>query len=209
MESPTAVPRRRRRKQAHARKPSEQFFSVLNMIQGALILSLIVAAPWMFGTTQDWSIRLMNIGSFIVGFVALVLHFQPNAAPTTGRTALERWLVRAFFGINLLLLAYCLIAVLNARAAFSVEERAFAYREGVIRWLPTTYDSNKSLPFLINTLAFFSIFWSTRLWASAGGSSDREDSRGIMNNRLKIILWVLVVNGFLVGLQGILQRLSG
>ncbi len=178
----------------------------MDNLEGGLLLLLMVAAPWLFGCTEQWSIGLMNMGALLAGVGALALRILSDSSEEKSGVV-NRWFAWAFLSANLLALTFCLVAVLNARATFSIETETFAYREGVIPWLPTTYDRGRSVQFLINSIALFSFFWSLQFWIQNADRSSRGD--GSFERRLKLFLWIFVVNGFLLALQGLLQRLSG
>jgi O-antigen ligase len=150
---------------------------------------------------------LMNVGALVAGLGTLTLHFLSRSSETNKVEKIERWFAWAFFVSNVIALFFCLLAVLNARATFSVESETFTYRDGVISWLPTSYDRARSLGFLVNSLGLFSFFWSLVRWIKAPLSQAHGEER--YQERLKLVLWVFVVNGFLVALQGMLQRFSG
>jgi O-antigen ligase len=203
-----SVVRRRKRKERAAPAGLDRLGMAVDYLQGGLILAMIVGAPWMFGCTLPSSIQLMNCGAFALALLALAQRFLAPSSPIS-TSPFEKWSRRAFLACNLLLLAFCAIAVLNARAQFSPEQHAFIYREGVISWLPTTYDTTRTRQFLLNALAFFCAFWAIRAWIARGAQLSSAPTEERINPRLNFILWVFVVNGFLVALQGLLQRLSG
>jgi O-antigen ligase len=196
--------KRRGRKEASTRG---KWLRVLDTCQGGVLLVLIVAAPWLFGCTERWSIGVMNFGALVAGVGTLTLHFLSRSFETNKVDTTERRFAWAFFASNVIVLLFCLLAVLNARATFSIETETFTYRDGVISWLPTSYDRAKSLDFLINSLGLFSFFWSVVCWIRRPLSHSHSEER--YQQRLKLVLWVFVVNGFLVALQGMLQRFSG
>jgi O-antigen ligase len=196
--------RRRGRKEASTRSKA---LRVLDAFEGGLLLLLIVAAPWLFGCTERWSIGLMNVGGLLAGLGTLAFGFLTRSSETEKVESIDRRLGWAFFVSNVLVLLFCLLAVLNARATFSIETETFSYREGVKSWLPTSYDRAKSLEFLINSLGLFSFFWSLVCWIKL--PRHHSDGEGRFQQRLKLVIWVFVVNGFLVALQGMLQRFSG
>jgi O-antigen ligase len=202
MQQPFATSARRRRREKSSATPSSRFVRLLDSVLGALIILLITAGPWLFGCTEVWSIRLVNLGCFAAGACGLLRRFLD---PKTSEAPAVVWPSRLFLATNLLLLGFCLVAVLNARASFSIETQEFTYRTGVISWLPTSYDRNRSFQFLLNASALFSLFWTVHFWLNRAHSSSKERSL----RRLKLLLWVFAANGFLLALQGILQRLSG
>jgi hypothetical protein len=150
----------------------------------------------------------------VLGAAAILLRMsrdedeEPAAEP-------DRLWRRLFLLLNLLLLAFCTVAWINARATFSIQEQTFAYRDGYIKWLPTTYDAALTRDALLMYAACFAVFWGARFWLMRGWRraeqmhSEKEMLTAASNRRLKALLWVLSLNGALLALQGILQRLSG
>jgi hypothetical protein len=115
------------------------------------------------------------------------------------------------------ILAYCLISALNARSSYEGGQRIFVYHD-YVRWLPHSYDRARSWQVFFNLLALAFFFWATHDWllgltpdeerlnrAHAGDAGYRRP----LPARLRRLLWVLCLNGALLGAQGIAQRLSG
>jgi hypothetical protein len=202
---------RSRRKSRGDRPPLRRLAQYLEWAGGTIICALIIATPWMFGTTEDWSVRWMNIGGFSAGAILLAAaicnRFSGRHAKASGR---DRTLKYLFLILNLAVLGFCAIAVWNARATFSVEDRSFDYRDEYNPSLPTTYDVDLTRQTLINFTACFIVFWALRYWLSQAESRPREDSAPPwQNKRFKVLIWIICLNGFAIALQGILQRLSG
>lgn len=160
--------------------------------------------------------RIMNFGSYAAGLIFLVVALlarigraEGTAAPRQDR--IPRWI---FFTLNLLTLAFCFVAWWNARATFDIQSETFTYYD-YSKSLPTTYDKELTLDMLLMLLACFSAFWSIRFWILRGWERTRNargETAGLTaasNRRFTILLWVLSLNGMLLAIQGILQRLSG
>jgi hypothetical protein len=198
---------RRKRERSPVRKAAK----VLEWIGGALLILLIVATPWMFGTTEDWSIRVMNFGSYGAGAIMLIAAILNRVAGATieisGRERVFKYL---FFALNIAVLVFCAIALWNARASFAMDTRSFAYNPTYNRALPTTYDADATRAALLQLTAFFVAFWSLRYWIQLGDrrGGSTEESGTLRNKRFQIVAWVFALNGFAIGIQGILQRLS-
>lgn len=131
----------------------------------------------------------------------------------SGLTAILAWLTVAILG-------YCLISALNARATFHRDELSFAYHGSFIRWLPHSFDSSRSWLAFWTYLGLAFSFWAVRDWLL--GKSEVEEraerrkpqpggdsSAFFLPARLRRLLWVLAVNGGLLALEGIAQRLEG
>ncbi len=122
--------------------------------------------------------------------------------------------------LTVAILVFCFISAVNARATFQREALSFAYRHSYIGWLPHSLDSSRTWQAFWNYLGLACSFWAIRDWLlgksdleeraerrvpQAGGSS----SGALLPARLRRLLWVLAVNGGLLGLEGIAQRLEG
>jgi hypothetical protein len=211
----------RHRKHKRERSPFRTLTRRLEGIAGILLCLLLVATPWMYGTTLDSSINLMNIGSFIAGGI-LAACASSTAFTRQGRADVlpdNRWQAfykNGFLFFNLLVLAFCAVALFNARATFSLLDQTFTYFEEYSSALPTTYDANATRQTLINWAAAFCAFWGLRYWILSPTKFHRppdQDSTdatsALSNSRFRTILWILSINGLLISIQGILQRLSG
>ncbi|HTG44207.1 MAG TPA: O-antigen ligase family protein [Verrucomicrobiae bacterium] len=205
------TPRRSRRRASASLSKTpgnrkDKLGNTLALMAGTVLCTLAVATPWLFGTTEEWSVRLMNWGSFAFGLCSFAAYWtRRTTVEKRDETLVRKSLATAFFASNLLVLTYCLTALLNARASFSSLDQTFIYNERVISWLPTTYDSKRTGQFLVNSAALFCVFWGTRHWLRMGHQSSEG---GILHQRFKVFLWVLSINGFLLALQGTFQRLS-
>lgn len=200
---------RRRREKSPLRKATR----ILEGVGGGMICLLLVLTPWLFGTTEDWSVRLMNVGCFITGAIFLITAVlrRFGVAESDSRPLRERFPEWIFLTLNLAVLVFCAIAFWNARATFSVEERSFSYREEYNPRLPTSYDADLTAETLTMLAACFAMFWSIRTWLAGGNRSrsDAEESSMLNNVRFKVIAWVLCLNGMAIAVQGTLQRVSG
>jgi hypothetical protein len=189
---------------------------LLEGLGGVLLCSLAVMTPWLFGTTEDWSIRVMNIGCLVLGAIFLSVwlfeRFSENDGVEWNSSGLSKVSGTAFLIINLLLLAFCVVAYLNARATFSMNDQTFNYFEDFKPNLPTTYDKDLTEQSLITYLGLFAMFWSGRYWLARGWERvlrrGRENPSVYNNRRFRALLWVLVINGILLAIQAMLQRLG-
>jgi hypothetical protein len=225
-----------------------QLYRVCDGLTGPLIYFMTVVGPWVFGTTQSWSIWLMNGTAYALGLLLagkLAIRWLKGYHPprwdqpigrevnslkskvqspeserrgqvgmtASGLTAILAWLTVAILG-------YCLVSVLNARATFHREELSFAYHDSFIRWLPHSFDSSRSWSAFWTYLGLAFSFWAVRDWLL--GKSEVEEraehrklqpggdsSALFLPARLRRLLWVLALNGGLLGLEGIAQRLEG
>jgi hypothetical protein len=115
------------------------------------------------------------------------------------------------------ILAYVLLAALNARATYDADSMTFVYCNH-IRWLPASIDGKSTWQTFWNLLALAFCFWAARDWLQASASPDPQAGSfqsilpgfvSPLSPRLKSLLWVLTISGGLLGLEGIIQRLSG
>lgn len=187
-----------------------------------------------------------------------------TARLSQGRTV--RRLTMTLAGLTVLILLYCLISAVNARAVFLEGENRFEYFDNYVKWLPHSYDSASTWKVFWQYVGLACFFWATRDWLlgkstgerrnaiqvrleegdwrpSEGGQTSEFGSRKsaaaigsptaqqfvtpytpsretrVPNSqrkpttflpiRLQRLLWVLCINGAVLALEGILQRLSG
>lgn len=213
--------------------PSSTLERWSDSVSGLLIYAMLIFSPWAFGTTQPWSIWTMNISGYFLGGVLLLkwgVRFAARKAirVTVGKEALANrnqgdsspisepgpaspkrsWFTIALGGLTLLILVYCFVSAANARATYYYGESRFEYHD-FIPWLPHTYDSTRSWALFWNYLALAASFWAVRdwLWCDRTSSADRENA--LFSRRWKRLLWVIALNGGLLALEGILQRVDG
>ena len=213
------------------RKPSRVGMATVRLYRdsdsfsGILICFMIVFSPWAFGTTQPATMLLMNLTAYVLGvllalkwFLRAFRGYEPrrwSGHPTPGTI----FLTRALAAFTLIILGYCLISAINARASWREMDGTFAYFEA-ISWLPQSYARENSWRVFRNYLALACFFWAVRDWVQ--GVSGKEE-RGLrkattaapteapayLPQRLRLLLWVLCLNGALLAVESIAQRLSG
>ncbi len=195
-------------------------------LSGWLLGVMAVFSPWAFGTSQPWSIWSMNVLGYVLGGLLAVKLWMRGARgfrpgrwdwPEEGPPATLRWLTGALAAVTALLLGYCLVAALNARASYRPDDFSFVYHAHV-RWLPHSYDRGRTWLALANYLALAFSFWAARDWILGKTTGEEREERVesvltagriLFPARLRTLLWVLSVNGGLIALEGILQRLEG
>jgi O-antigen ligase len=210
---------------------SLRLYQTADALSGGLIYLMVVFSPWAFGTTQRWSVWVMNVCGYLLGCLLLIKlyvrfrhGYQPsrwgepsaNKDSTTGKYTCGRFLVVALAVLTALILGYCLVSALNARATYQRAQWSFVYHE-CIQWLPHSYDSNSTWRAFWNYLALAFSFWALRDWLlgrSAGETrarnrADGRDFLSLLPQRLRWLLWLLSLNGVLLGVEGICQRVSG
>jgi O-antigen ligase len=194
---------------------------------------MVIFSPWAFGTTEEWSTWVMNGCGYGLGAlmalkwtIAWGTGWQPvrwgeresangTFAPARPAQVMTRLLEAATF----LVLGYCLVSAVNARATWFPAENRFEYH-ACLEWLPHSYDSGRTWSALWNYLALAMTFWAVRDWlllrTDETGPASREASRRSARHRglhlpprLQRLLWVLCLNSALLATEGILQRTSG
>ena len=178
----------------------------------ALIYAMVVFSPWAFGTTQQWAIRVMNCGGYLLGLLLVV---KVLSRMITGWRP-ERWgsrhssiITRALAACTLAVLGYCALSGLNWRATFIEAELQFQYRAAAT-WLPHSYNRVATWHVFWSYLALAFDFWAIRDWLLTKPPEEFA-SRGAaaIPRRLRRLLWVLAINGAVLALEGLSQRAMG
>lgn len=77
------------------------------------VYAMALFSPWAFGTTQPWSIQIMNVGGYLLGGLLGLkwcLRSQRTGSAGTALTR-HRWLLG---GLTLAILSYVFVSALNA-----------------------------------------------------------------------------------------------
>ena len=213
-----------------------QIYRGCEYLTGGVICCMAVFGPWAFGTTQPWSIWTMNLGGYFLGLLlALKLAIrrskgyrhqcwvqEPPASLAGSRGAAllmpaRLTVILAF--LNFAILAYCLTSALNARATYFPSQRSFEYHD-CVTWLPHSFDSRSTWFAFWTYLGLTCSFWAGRDWLL--GKSEAEDHAqwrkpalvvaaafsAPIPARLRWLLWLLAINGALLGVECIVQRLE-
>ncbi len=223
----------RRRRRLRAR--DIQLYRLCEDLTSVLIYFMVIFSPWAFGTTQVWSMWVMNVVGYATGFllaIKLVIRRLKGYQPARWDTEIPDR--RAFFfQIKLLrpaqltgllavltvaVLGYCLVSALNARSTYVRDQFSFEYHQ-FISWLPHSFDSARSWFYFWNYLSLACGFWALCDWLL--GKSHREEraehlktlppdkkSAPLLPARMRTLLWVLCVNGGLLAVESIVQRLD-
>jgi O-antigen ligase len=181
-----------------------------------LLYAMVVFSPWAFGTTQEWAIRVMNRGGYLLGLLLLV---KVLSRRITGWRP-ERWgspqasfITRALVVCTAAVLGYCALSGLNWRATFIEAELQFQYR-AAITWLPHSYNRAATWHLFWSYLALALDFWAIRDWLLTKppeelGKETAARGAAAIPRRLRRLLWVLGINGALLALEGLSQRALG
>lgn len=213
----------------HSRHPLArdiQIYRVGEFLSEVLIYSMVVFSPWAFGSTDDWAVRVMNGGGYILGLLLAIklavrarTGYQPPRWDTGNRLkAGGGKLKKALVGLTFAVPAYCLVAALNARSTYRLDLRGFDYHPSV-GWLPSSLESASTWFVFWCALGLACSFWALRDWL-LGKSTDEimGGKRGQslpesgpppgLPKRWRRLLWLLSLNGGILGVEGIVQRLA-
>jgi hypothetical protein len=175
----------------------------------------------------------MNTLSYLLGVLYFIKVLIRWRSPTLG----QRWnagesiggwrdfsgrIIPFFLGSgSVFLLVLGLIHCLNYRAEFDATTLTFNYREGIVPWLPHSYEASLSWAVFYRNLALCLGFWATRDWLL--GISQRDLRRfdllvskdalpgktdAYLTQRVQLLLVTLLVSGSVLAFVGILQRLD-
>jgi hypothetical protein len=195
----------------------------LDNVSGALLLFLVVFAPWGAGGTLFWSSWVLIVTGWVLGLLCVakwgVLQwtgFQPAVWRREGTEV--RWPIWGLGALTGLVLAQVGVSLWNARAEvnWGTDGLELLYRDAV-SWLPTTYDLAATRKALFRYLAFAGAFWAMRDWLrikSRGERHREEDGRAVEDagrvpDRVRWLGWTLSVNAALMAMVGIVHRLDG
>lgn len=186
-----------------------------------LIYLMVIFSPWVFGTTQSWSIWTMNISGYVLGGLLgakLIIRHWLGYQPDRWRgEASAGYLTGVLAALTGAILVYTLIAAVNARAIYDYVRMDFNFRPH-ITWLPHSYDQAKTWQTFANYVAMAGFFWSLHDWLLGKTAREvrayRQDrvlagQSHSLPARLRRLLWVLSVSGALLAITAIAQRLDG
>lgn len=195
-------------------------YGAVDRLSGFWLLASLILGPWLFGTTENWSVWTLNVIGYWCGLLLLVkwwFRWRSGAlaveAITLARRREElggRLAVRGLAVLTIAVLLFCLISALNARATFHPGEQIFYYHSHV-RWLPFTYDSIRTWQAFWNYLALACYFWALRDWLLHPRKpvTPEEAMPVSLPPRFQALLWTIAVNATVLTLIGIFQKLSG
>lgn len=229
-QEPSSHHRRRQERRGHP-SGTPASYRVVEQVSEALLWFMIICSPWAFGTTQPWSIWTMNGAAYLLGLLLAakwVLRWRTGFVPPRWGTTrapdratqnqLALWSTRGLAAGSLIVLGWVLVSILNARADYQPERRAFVYFP-CVTWLPHTYDRTTSWFYFWQYVGLACYFWSLRDWLLTMERGDRrhEDPEthhdpprpSRLPARLRRLLWVLSINAALLSLVAILHKLQG
>jgi len=215
-----------------------RLYRVCDALSEPILYLMVLFSPWAFGTTQAWSICSMNVAGYFLGLlltVKLVIRILTGYRnPRWGRSMDEwltreagehggapvgRFLTRFLAALTVLIIGYCFVSAMNSRSTYNPEVGSLEYRS-CVSWLPHSYDSASSWQAFYNYLAMALSFWAARDWLLAKTLDEERAERShlgdphrrresLLPERLRRLLWVLTINGGLLGIEGIVQRMDG
>jgi len=171
--------------------------------EGVLAL-MIIFSPWAFGTTQPWAIACMNTGGYLLGGLLIGKWFLRRPSATPAPSLLHSAWTKTLFTLTLAVLAYILVAALNAEFIYLPAEWRQEPRPHV-KWLPHSLDRDATWAVFWNWLALANVFWAVGDWLMG----DRTPEGILRTRRLRRMIGLLAANAALVALEGIIQRHSG
>jgi hypothetical protein len=214
-----------------------RLYQVCDTASESVLYLMVIFSPWAFGTTQPWSICAMDMAGYFLGLllaVKLIIRFltgyrNPRWGRSCHRSTEElgesdaastgRFLSRLLAALTVLLIGYCFVSALNSRSTYNREVASLEYHP-FVSWLPHSYDSVSSWQAFYNYLAMALSFWAARDWLLGKTLDEERTERGLLGDprrrregllpeRLRRLLFVLTINGGLLGVEGILQRIDG
>lgn len=205
--------------------PKLLFYQSCDAISEVVIFFMVLFSPWALGTTDPWAIWIMNGMGYLLGGLFLskvVIRWSTGykfprwiyASTETLGGQRVRLLTRCLAGLTSLILGYCLLSAVNAAATYDPEEARLHFHS-CWSWLPHSYDASRSWQAFFRYLAIGLAFWALVDWLSGKTAEEERKERnegirpGLLPERMRRLLWVLTINGALLGLEGILQRLKG
>ena len=206
-DSVLAFSRNRALSQAIAQR-AHSVHDLADLATEALIYFLVLFTPWAFGTTEPWSISVLNTSGYLLGALLLLkwlarralalLGFAKDAHSISTATVLLGW-------TTVFILAYCAISAANARATYDANQFKLEYHS-CISWLPHSYEKTSSWIAFWHYLALALIFWAVRGWLLNETPGEPVPAAP---KRVQRLLWILSLNGAALSLECLLQRMDG
>jgi len=211
-------------------------YRICDDLSEVLVYLMVIFSPWAFGTTQPWSIWIMNaVGYLLGGLLTIKLSVRwlkgyrpPRWGGEPGRAQAgsprlrpppHSWFVATLASLTVAIVVFHLISALNARATYHRDKLSFEYHP-CVQWLPHSLDGNRTWFAFWSCLGLACSFWAVRDWLLGKSSGEERaehrktgswatDAAPFLPARLRRLLWVLSLNGALLAVEGIAQRLEG
>lgn len=188
-------------------------YRALDRLTGSLIVLTLLWGPWALGCTRLWAVQVHNGLGWALGLCFLARVGLRRMTPDWrlaqhGRT---NWMDTSLGWLSVLFLAYVLTSALNPRMSTQAGTWTVTYYEA-IRWLPYTLERVSTWEAFALYLGMAGLFWAVRDWIKHPPRAATDgDSRAAsaLPARMRVLLWVLCVNGAVLAAQGIAQRVAG
>lgn len=214
-------------RETYPEMPAPLLYTLCDWLTEWLIYFMVLFGPWAFGGTEPWAIQTMSVTGFTLGglflfkcFLRRATYYQPPRWDAFERSRGARVLSWLLGLLTLLILGYMAVGAANARAKVFPAELQIVYQD-CIAWLPHSYDSESTWRALQKYLGLACFFWALRDWllhlasgegelVRLGASEEGEAEEPLyLPLRLRRLLWLVCINGGLLAIEGIAQRLSG
>lgn len=212
-------------------RPAPQAHRFCDACSEGLIYFMVVFCPWAFGTTQPWAIWTMNVTGYLLGgllaakqLIRWKTGYRPHRWGAGGPQesgageARGRWWTRLLVVMTVLLLGWCLVSAVNARANYVPARRAFDYFK-CLEWLPHSYDRSSTWFLFWQYVGLACYFWGLRDWLltksrleqrhEIHGSGRQRRPSNQAPHRLRRLLWLLGLNAAVLALVAILHKMQG
>ncbi len=202
-------------------------YQVCDWTSEGLIYFMAVFGPWAFGTTETWSVWVMNATAYFLGLLWGVKwflrrksgHFASTPPTADSPRPLDQKIVRAMTTglgvVTVLFLAFVLVSGINARATYLGGDFRLPIYFDYVSWLPHSYAKERTMFLWWTYLGLAVVFWAVRDWLiyqparhHAGAVAGSRAGNFLLSRRLRRLLWVVSINGGLLGVEGIFQRLD-
>jgi O-antigen ligase len=212
-------------------------YRILEGLTETLLYFTIAFSPWAFGSADAWAIIVLNWVGLLMGAVLgakiairRFFGYRPHRWESSsygqvkyGASVHSRnWPITGLAVLNAVILVFCFISAINAKTTFihpPLSPDIYSPQiehENFIPWLPHSYDGAASWWVFAEYLGLSLVFWAGRDWLI--GKTHREIQAEMdggageelfLTARMRRLLWVVSINGGLLALEGILQKLSG
>lgn len=187
-------------------------YHIADVLTEVVLYGMLLFSPWAFGTTESWSINLMNLGGYVLGafwlvkwWVRCVKGYRPPLwlywwdAAGAGADSAGKWtktlrsallVRRVMCVVSVGLVLFHFVSALNARANYIRDEARFEYQP-CISWLPHSLDGNSSWDAFWRCLALVCVFWAVADWVCGKTSAEMRQNRhvsGVPNSLPKYLL---------------------
>lgn len=186
---------------------------------GIGLLTGLVFAPWAYGTTEPWSIALLNANGWCLGGVWIARKLRDAHL---GLSPARPGPVRVLGGLTIAILLYEFASALNARAAFDAATGTFATATH-LTWLPGSMDAVSTWRTLQRDVALAGTFWASVAWLTGGRNRTPQEPAKVEESgapaigqpperlswRIGLLISVLTINAIALGAEGLWQRHTG